>query len=323
MKTIVFRRAAAVITLALTASLPLRLATGWAAAPGFPAAYTGAASQITYSSATLEGYVNPKGQGTSYYFIYGPTASYGSSSPVSSAGSGTTSTKVSQAIADLQAGTTYHFRLVATGPAGTNSGADRTFATPAIPLSLRIAAAPNPVVFGNAFFIDGTLSGTNAANRAVQLQETPYPYLAGFANLGNPELVTAAGSFSFPVLGLSTNTQFRVQAVGSPTAVSSVLIEGVAVRLTLHARGTRRRGIYRLFGTVTPRESGAHVRFQLLAPGRGPVNLRRTAPLTSARSTFSRFSALVDIRHPGYYRALVTPHDGDQVSNHSAPLLLR
>ena len=41
--------------------------------------------------------------------------------------------------------TTYHYRLVATNATGTALGADRTFVTAKIPLSLAITAAPNPV----------------------------------------------------------------------------------------------------------------------------------------------------------------------------------
>ena len=49
--------------------------------------------------------------------------------PPASAGSGTKSVAVTAALTGLAAGTTYHFRLVATNASGTTTGADRTFAT--------------------------------------------------------------------------------------------------------------------------------------------------------------------------------------------------
>jgi hypothetical protein len=63
---------------------------------------------------------------------------------------------VAQALAGLQTNTTYHYRLIALGPAGAVNGADRAFKTPRIPLSLQIAGVPNPVVFGAPFVIEGT-----------------------------------------------------------------------------------------------------------------------------------------------------------------------
>ena len=55
-------------------------------------------------------------------------------------------------------------------PGGTTKGGDRTFTTPKVPLSLAIAGAPDPVVFGNPFFVEGTLSGTGASTREIVLQ---------------------------------------------------------------------------------------------------------------------------------------------------------
>ena len=63
--------------------------------------------------------MNPQGSSTSWYFQYGPSASYGSKTSAKSAGSGTAATGVSAAITSLEAGTTYHYRLVGTSNAGT------------------------------------------------------------------------------------------------------------------------------------------------------------------------------------------------------------
>ena len=58
------------------------------------------------------------------------TASYGGSTPTQGGGSGASTEPVSAALTGLKPNTTYHYRLVASSPAGTTSGADQTFTTP-------------------------------------------------------------------------------------------------------------------------------------------------------------------------------------------------
>ena len=67
---------------------------------------------------------------------------------------------------------------------------------------MQIVGAPDPVVFGNPFFVEGTLLGTGASTHAVVLQANPFPYPGGFKTVGNPEVTNSAGGFSFPFLGL-------------------------------------------------------------------------------------------------------------------------
>ena len=292
-----------------------------AAAVPAPAVTTGGVSNVAYSSAILYGYVDARGALTNYYFQYGPTGAFGAQSPLAPAGNGTSSTRVSQAIAGLQSGVTYHYRIVASGPGGTVKGADRTFKTPKVPLSVQIAGVPNPVVFGGSFNVVGTLSGTGASTHAVVLQANPFPYVAGFKTVGNPEVTNSAGGFSFPFLGLSENAQLRVVTLGKPVVASPVVLENVAVRVAFHVRRARRRGFVRLYGTVAPAEVGALVGFQLLRPGRS-VNEGGTA-VTAGTASVSRFSAVVRLRHRGLYRALIKVNDGAHVSNYSEPILIR
>ena len=98
-----------------------------------PKAVTGAANATTETTVTLGATVNPGGTETSYYFEYGADQSYGQSSQLYSAGSGTTSHAVSGELADLQPDTTYHFRVVAHNDAATARGSDATFTTSPIP----------------------------------------------------------------------------------------------------------------------------------------------------------------------------------------------
>ncbi|HEX5853785.1 MAG TPA: hypothetical protein VFY36_11910 [Solirubrobacteraceae bacterium] len=299
----------------------LALGSVQAATPAAPSASTGGASGVSYSAATLNGFVNPRGQVTNYVFQYGTTRAYGLQTPLSPAGSGTSAVHVTQTVSGLQPLKTYHYRILATSPGGAVVGHDRTFTTPKIPLSVAIVGIPNPVVYGNTLFVEGTLSGTGAANHVVQLEVNPFPYLGGFKAVGNAELTSSTGGFSFPLPGLLQNAQIRVVTVGKPVVSSPVAVENVAVRVSLHARATRRHGFARLYGTVSPAEVGALVGFQRLKPGHRSINVGGTS-VKRGTSSVSRFSRVVRVRR-GLYKALIKVSDGAHVSGYSAPVLIR
>lgn len=89
-----------------------------------PEVNTSAASSVTATSAKLNGTVNANGTACIYYFEYGPTAAYGTST-VSYSTSANSSVAVT--VTGLTTGATYHFRLVASNANGTSLGADRSF----------------------------------------------------------------------------------------------------------------------------------------------------------------------------------------------------
>jgi hypothetical protein len=96
-----------------------------------PSAATEPASGIGQAFATLNGRVNPNGLTvTSCMLEYGPSTSYGHSTPCSpSPGSGEAYVSVSATVTGLSADTIYHFRVTATNSKGTRSGNDQTFKT--------------------------------------------------------------------------------------------------------------------------------------------------------------------------------------------------
>lgn len=315
-------RKSVLVALACAFAFVLLAPAGEAGSLNAPSVSTGGVSNVTFSSATLDGSVDPRGQETDYVFQYGPTRSYGSQTPLSPAGNGTKTIRVSQSVSGLQALTTYHYRIVASRPAGTTKGHDRTFSTPKVPLSVAMTGVPNPVVFGNTFLVEGTLSGTGAGNHEIVLQANPYPYSGGFKTVGNPEVTNSAGGFSFPFLGLLENAQLRVVTIGKPAVSSPVVLENVAVRVSFHVRSVSRPGFVRLYGTVAPAELGALVGFQLLKPGHKSINEGGTS-VKAGTATVSRFSRVVRVRRRGLYRALIQVPAGGHVSNYSTPILVR
>jgi alpha-tubulin suppressor-like RCC1 family protein len=105
---------------------------------------TGPAEQLSQHSAALTGAVNPDHLITRYHFEYASEAAYtqartegkqdpyinGRSTSEGETGSGASREPVpATPIAELDAGTTYHYRLVATNQAGTRYGQDQTLTT--------------------------------------------------------------------------------------------------------------------------------------------------------------------------------------------------
>jgi hypothetical protein len=95
-----------------------------------PVATTGAATTITLTGATLSGTIDRNGGATTYHFEYGTSVAYGLTTPETTLpADGTDPVSVTVPVTGLTRDTLYHYRLVATNPAGVARGADRSFRT--------------------------------------------------------------------------------------------------------------------------------------------------------------------------------------------------
>jgi hypothetical protein len=288
-----------------------------------PTVSTGAVANVTPQSVTLLGRIRPNGAATTYLFQYGPTTLYGSSTPVAAAGSGTAAVNVTADISGLAPSTTYHYRLIARNRNGRIDGADRVLKTRAQPLGLTLAAAPNPVPFGRPTILSGTLTGTGSAGRQVALQANPFPYTQGFVTVSNPQLTAADGAFSFPLLSVPLNTQYRVLIPTRPEVVSPIVGVNVAVRVSTNVSATRVRTGHRVrfFGRVTPARPGALVGIQKLRGTRW-VTVTGTITHTGGKS-FSRYAKRIRIRVGGRYRVFVSIADGNFASSYGRTVTIR
>jgi hypothetical protein len=97
-----------------------------------PTATTLPASSITAGSATLNATINPNGGATAYWFQYGITTGYGSSTLTNTLAAGSNPVSVNSLIGGLLQGTTYHYQIGATNSAGTTFGSDANFTTLAV-----------------------------------------------------------------------------------------------------------------------------------------------------------------------------------------------
>ncbi|HTY96853.1 MAG TPA: IPT/TIG domain-containing protein [Solirubrobacteraceae bacterium] len=127
-----------------------------------PTVVTGVAGEITQTTATLNGTVDPNGsEVTECVFEYGPGVSYGYSAPCTPApGSGDGPVSVTAALTALTPGSTYHYRVKARNAHGTASGNGATFQTEAPPVVTRLSARKGPAAGGTVVQITGTGFGS-------------------------------------------------------------------------------------------------------------------------------------------------------------------
>jgi hypothetical protein len=189
--------------------------SGVAAAGSAPSARTGRVNSIKQNSALLHGYVNPNGTSATYFFQWGLTNSYGSSSPPRPAGAGTKSELVEQSARKLVAGTVYHFRVVASNEFGTTVGADRTFKTAGHAPPGAITGAAGNLSTNGATLIGVVYPGSASTTWYFQWGTTiPYQYRTAAQALA-PSTSGQPVSFGLPGLAPGTIYHFRLVAVHS------------------------------------------------------------------------------------------------------------
>jgi hypothetical protein len=156
-----------------------------------PSAISNSAGSITSGTAVVSGIVNPNGSSTAGFFQWGPTVSYGNSTPTQSLGSGTTDVTVSVVLTALSPNTTYHFRTVATNNAGTSYGNDMVFATKPTGSSTRLLLSSGTV---RTTSTTGNGSVVQAGYATVELNSGSTPYGAAvFSVSKNGIVVSEAG----------------------------------------------------------------------------------------------------------------------------------
>jgi hypothetical protein len=181
-----------------------------------------------------------------------------------------------------------------------------------------LAASPNPVPFLAATTLSGTLTGTGNAGRAVALQSNPWPYTQGFVTQGNAQVTDASGNFSFPLLSVGQNTQYRVLMTSRPDVVSPVVSLGVALRATAHTHRHRsgHSELVTFYGTVRPAKLGAQVAIQRLI---GSTWTTINGTVTKAKTATSvRYSKRVRVHRTGRFRVFIGTPDGSYASKVSS-----
>jgi hypothetical protein len=179
-----------------------------------PSATTQAATNVTQTTATLNGIVNANGLSTTITFEHGTTIPYSYSSngvPVNA--SGTTNTASKADITGLIPGTTYHFRIKAVSSAGTTYGDDMTFPTSAVALVVPTLTTTVPTsVTTTSASGGGTITSNGGAAITVSgvcwsTNSNPGTSLTTKTTDG-----TASGTFISSITGLNPGTFYYIRA---------------------------------------------------------------------------------------------------------------
>lgn len=99
-----------------------------------PLVATVGVTNITATSASLVGSVNPQGLGGVCWFAYGTTPAFGNTTPTQSIGALTTPSTLTAQVSALTTGTMYWFAMVCETLAGTVTSAPLTFTAQAQPV---------------------------------------------------------------------------------------------------------------------------------------------------------------------------------------------
>ena len=165
------------------------------------------ATAITLSASILNGTVNPHGIPTNYHFEWGTSISYGNSTTIASAGTGTMTVSVDAGITGLTAGTLYHFRLVAENSDGATLGNDMSF------------TAGAPVVYTTPAFGISNVSVLSGGNVTQEGGSPVFERGVCWSLNANPSVAdnhtndgSGPGIFVSSVTGLSSNTTYHIRA---------------------------------------------------------------------------------------------------------------
>jgi Peptidase family M23/Bacterial Ig domain/Abnormal spindle-like microcephaly-assoc'd, ASPM-SPD-2-Hydin len=237
--------------------------TGAPPLPAIPTAVSLAASNITGTTATVAGSVDPRHGDTVVTFEYGLLTSYGSSivaaeSPLS----GTGARLVGAVINGLQGHTLYHYRVRAVNSAGSANGTDKTFVTPNSPpnaLTDSVTALPGNVltiaVLGNDFDADGdalklvSVRSPAAAAGTAKVVGNNIVFNAGPAFTGTSFSYTISDGFGGTATGLVV---INLEACMLSPVATAVLAPATSYTVAVTTTGTWLTADTLSWATVSP-----------------------------------------------------------------------
>ena len=256
-----------------------------------PSGLTQLPSSVTYTSATLNGTVNPHDLSTTVTFEYGLTTSYGSTAEASpSPATGNEMVNVSAQISGLFPATTYHYRIKTVNSLGTTYSEDMTFTTPAIPPAATTADATDKTATG------ATLNGIVNANNSSTTVTFEYGATTAYGQTVTaiPSQVTGTTNtnVSAGITGLTAGTtyHFRVKAVntagttyGSDMTFTTV---GLAPTATTLAATNKTATGAKLNGSLNANNASTTVTFEYgLTASYGQTVTASPSPVTGNSNT--------------------------------------
>jgi hypothetical protein len=178
------------------------------ATPTIPSVVTLPVSSIASTGAVVNGVVNPNGLQSRFWFEWGPSTAYNSTSQVRLLFPGTTALPTNAPVAGFAPNTTYHYRMVATNNLGRANGEDMTFRWVSTRPTL---INPERLLSGNfRFAFIGNSTQLYVIETSTNLTSTSWSYL-GTAS----EAPAGSGIFVYTHVGAGSATR-RFYRVNSP-----------------------------------------------------------------------------------------------------------
>ena len=180
---------------------------------------TNPATNVASFSATLNGSLNPQGSITSVRFQYGPTTSYGFTTPVQTQ-TGNTVRNITANIIGLSASHIYHFRIVASNSGGTHFGSDRTFTTLSATGSPVVTTNPATTVASFSAALNGSLDPHGLTTTVHFQYGTTTSY--GLTAAAPSQTRSTFRNVSANISGLTASTVYHFRIVATNSSGTSV-----------------------------------------------------------------------------------------------------
>ena len=215
-------------------------------------------SAVTDTTATLQGGAYTNQHDTQAFWQYGPTNSYGQSTPAVDLGSQPGVTPISTPVSGLTGNTTYHYRLVATNCAGTNYGYDALLNT----------AAPATTTTTTSTTTDSSATSTASATPCAETSSTSSTSSSTATatvpptTLATTGTVTATATAQVPSSATVTTTTHTTTHTTTQTTHTTTAVAAFAVAVSASAphRGNQVRVTVRCnrqcAGSITLRIKG-------------------------------------------------------------------
>ena len=189
-----------------------------------PGVTTQNATTVSFTQATLNASINPKGEATEAYFEYGTSTALGASTAPQVVGSGNVAIPFPQLRSGLTAGTTYYFRAAASNRNGLERGAILSFQTsPA--LAPTVQTTPATDIRANTAILHGSVNPNGAQTLVHFDYSTSATFASGVVSTPNTDVGSEGNvvPLAATVTGLLPGTLYYVRtvaqnAIGTRTA---------------------------------------------------------------------------------------------------------
>jgi len=204
-------------TVTITYDQTTQIAGTYADVDYSPSVATNSASDITSTSALLNGAVNPNGAETTALFEYGANTNYGFNTSEISVGAGASYVSVNEMISGLTPDATYHYRLVASNSDGTSYGQDRFFTTTIIYVE------PSGVCNENTPCFSTIQDAINFASTGSTIKIVEGNYGEGIV-LDEPKQLNLEGGWNATFTTRASDTTIESMTISAGTVTSDYLV---------------------------------------------------------------------------------------------------